>query len=98
MRRSHLSIRKAAVRYHVAKYALYDHLNLSVNVGRNGRPPALSADEEKILVDALLHYSDLAVSLIREHVQEALQMFIRTIPEERRETFLSGIKSQEVDT
>ena len=49
-----------------------------------GRPPLLSEQEEKSVVDALLHFADCGVPLCKADVQEAIAFMVSTFSEARR--------------
>ena len=79
-----MSIRKAAARYRFPKSTLQYNLKKRESTGHAGRPPALTPEEERVVLEALFYYSDCGVPLTRRNVQEALQIFIEQMPESRR--------------
>ena len=52
------SLRVAAERYHIPKSTLYDYIKKKPSRSRVGRPPVLSEEEERTVVDTLLYFAD----------------------------------------
>ena len=83
-----ISIRKASIRFHIAKSTISDEV-LRRRGERpprlpQGRKPAFSVAEEKVILGMLLKYADLGAPMTRMHLREAIGAFTETLPEERR--------------
>lgn len=88
-RKDRHSIRKAAVKFRVAKFALYDAIRKNSNVSRKpcsiGRPLALTDVEERTILELALAFSDDEVPMVRKHLEEAVETLIKHLPEPRQE-------------
>ena len=49
-----------------------------------GRPPVLTKEEERTVVQMVLKYADRGIPLTREHVRDAIQMLVHSLPEKRK--------------
>ena len=79
-----VSFRTAALRFHVPKSTLHDYVKGKTGNARMGRPPLLTEQEEKSVVEALLHFADCGVPLCKSDVQEAIAFMVSSFPEARR--------------
>lgn len=84
-----VSHREAARRYHIPKTTLQDALRRhkeGLPLGVAGRPPVFKADEEMLIVQMLLTYADRGVPLTRIHLTEAISLFVKQLPHQRRKS------------
>ena len=90
--KSGTSYTSACVRYDVPRSSLHkvvkarSNWNIQADVPhRCGRPPALSKEEEELLVGLLVQHSSKGTPLTDKHLEEAVRSLVLTMPPVRRE-------------
>lgn len=90
----HLNIRGLARKYNVPNSSLQRALSRdpSHQTPRLGRPPVLSEEEEKPIVDAVVHFSKLGTPLSRNCFKDLVKVYVDALPLSRRRSlpFIDG--------
>ena len=77
IRHNKMAVRRAAMVHGIPKSTLYDYASGRIKVGsRHGPDTILTAAEEKVLVDYLIHMSKIGYGRTRQHVIQAVKSIL----------------------